>query len=225
MTHILVATPAYNGQVTIPYHRSMMKMVRLCESRGIQVGSHYTVSGTIGRARNSAVGAFMANECFTHLLTVDADMGWPPEAILRLLDADKDVVGCTYPKRQLHDQPCFVVGLEQGQTVDEHGFIQVIYVGGGFTLIKRETIAKMIDYYPWAEYEDEGVPDKVWDFFGEGPADNSKYQTDDVAFCRRVYEAGMDVWADVMMPLSHTGPVTFELGPMSQLMKTPGEQT
>jgi hypothetical protein len=42
----------------------------------------------------------------------------------------------------------------------------------------------------------------------------------DLAGARAVAtEAGLEVWADIALPLTHTGPVTFDLGPMARWLE------
>jgi hypothetical protein len=218
-THVLVATPSYDGKVVFDYVRSLLKMVRLADSRGIKTSFAPITGGSVSRGRNTATATLMAHDFFTHLLHIDADMGWPPEALLRLLNADKDIVGCTYPKRMLTERPQYIGGLEAG-ALAEDGFVRARYVGFGFTLVKREAIEKMIAFYPWASHKDEANPNEMWNLCPDGMnLDTGTYQSEDVQFCHLATEAGLEVWADIALPLTHTGPVTFDLGPMARWLE------
>jgi hypothetical protein len=217
--NILLATPAYGGTVTLPYLRSMIAMIVLCKDRGIQISTMITHSGFVSRSRNSAAAKLLSMPQFTHLLTVDADMGWHPETILRLLAADKPIVGCTYPARSLHNQPKFIGGVLPGATV-QGGFAKAEYVGCGFMLVKREVIQQMAAAFPERQHKDDTLEIPVWDLFPSGMLNERSEMcvTDDVGFCYLAKKAGYEVWADLMLPMSHTGQATFELGPMKDYL-------
>jgi hypothetical protein len=91
--------PCYGGQLTEGFFISMLKFMNAAN----QIGMSYTVDtmvneSLITRGRNSLVAKFL---CFeprsTHLVFVDADIGFEPEEIIKLCLADKDVIGGLYP--------------------------------------------------------------------------------------------------------------------------------
>jgi hypothetical protein len=217
VTQILAATPAYGGHLTIPYHRSFVAMTVDCGKRGISIATMITHSGFVSRARNSAAATVIARPEFTHLLTIDADMGWPTTLLPRLLEADKDIVGATYPRRALTDRPQFIAGIEEGAEVVD-GFAKALYVGCGFMLVKRETLVTLAMAYPARQHADDTLKIPVFDLFPSG-AMGGVCVTDDVGFCRLARSAGFEVWADLTTSLSHTGPVTFEVGPMTDYLE------
>ena len=212
MVQILAATPAYGGMITIDFHRSFVAMMNQCRQHGITLASMVTHSGFVSRARNAAAAKVIHDPTYTHLLTIDADMGWPAEAITRLLAFDKDIVGCTYPRRALMPTPQFIGGIEEGSVV-ENGFCRAIYVGCGFTLIKRRTLTHMAERFPERMHKDDTIAYPVWDLFPSGlDTSTGTAITDDVGFCRLAHSAGLEVWADVACELTHTGPHTFRYG-------------
>ena len=52
----------------------------------------------ITRARNKSLNKFMNTDC-SHLLFIDSDIEFQPEAVMDLLLFDKDVSCCVYPKK------------------------------------------------------------------------------------------------------------------------------
>jgi hypothetical protein len=54
----------------------------------------------------------MQDESFTHLLFVDADMGFSPSLIERMIAADKAVVGAIYPHRRFDLDKFYSLGHE-----------------------------------------------------------------------------------------------------------------
>jgi hypothetical protein len=51
----------------------------------------------VSRARNNLVAKAMTNPNMTHMLFIDNDITWDPDSILKLLIADKPLVGGIYP--------------------------------------------------------------------------------------------------------------------------------
>jgi hypothetical protein len=56
----------------------------------------------VSRARNNLVARAMADKQLTHILFIDADITWEPTSILKLLIADKPIVGGVYPLKHYH---------------------------------------------------------------------------------------------------------------------------
>lgn len=53
----------------------------------------------ITRARNTLVAQFITVPQATHLMFIDADIGFEPELVHRMLTFDEDVVGGMYRQR------------------------------------------------------------------------------------------------------------------------------
>ena len=56
----------------------------------------------VTRARNTLVANFLDDEHATHLLFVDADIGFSPTIIKRMLDFDHEVVCAPYPMKLIN---------------------------------------------------------------------------------------------------------------------------
>ena len=55
----------------------------------------------VGEARNALLTHWYDKSDSTHLLFVDADMGFEPQLIADMLALDKPIVGVIYTKRQI----------------------------------------------------------------------------------------------------------------------------
>ena len=124
---------------------------------------------------------FLENKEWTHLFWIDSDIGFSPEAALRLLQADYEIAAGVYPlKREEWPAEGLPAGMSQeafqakyqrytvnarplpGQesmhfTIQEDGFIEMSEAPTGFMLIKREVFEKMMAHYPELRY----VPDSI----------------------------------------------------------------
>ena len=55
----------------------------------------------VTRARNNLVAKCMANKQISHILFIDADVGFDVESIYKLIAHNKDIVGGIYPQENI----------------------------------------------------------------------------------------------------------------------------
>ncbi|CAN5580276.1 hypothetical protein BH10PSE5_BH10PSE5_22010 [soil metagenome] len=166
---IFLATPCYGGLAHIHFMRSVLNLQAACAARG--VGLTVELGGgdaLITRARAAMADKFLKSGA-SHLLFVDADIGFKPEQVFRLLDADRDLVGGVYPiksidwgkvrqavtegKRDLMAASVgyvvrFIPTPDSRVEVDDDGFGPVAYIGTGFMLIKRAVVEQVAAAHP-----------------------------------------------------------------------------
>lgn len=220
---VLLATPAYGGQVTEVYFQSVLRLMAVAHEAGLQIDV-LTIrnESLITRARNNIVATFLEGD-WTDLLFVDADIEFDPEHVLRLLESEHDVVATPYAMKGLdwdkvasaekfHKEASVisVVNILEGGRM-EHGFVQALDAGTGFMRIKRHVLEKMITMYPELTYTTDGVGQSGtrWALFDTMLA-HGRYLSEDYAFCRRWQQIGGEVWVDVDSPsLGHQGSYTY----------------
>jgi hypothetical protein len=237
--HLYIATPAFGGQVTIEYLKAVMALQGACEARGI--GCHVELledDRIIPRARARLAGRFLAHHDATHLLFVDADIGFAPENAFRLLAADKDIAAGVYPIKHLDWERIRAAALagaadlqaaslsyvvrflpNPGNAVEvEGGFAKVAYAGTGFLLIRREVVRRLAEGHPElaADLDGEGRTAMVFEPMIE--PETGEYLSEDYAFCRRWRDLGGEVWADIESPLTHVGHAAYS-GALVQALK------
>src|SRR5437016_1901789 len=98
---LLIATPCYGGLVTDHFLMSLLKLTRVLAARGIDFDFRTVSDSLITRARNHMASEFLHDESFSHLLFIDADLGFDPEAVPRYLGFAKDLVCGVYPLKRL----------------------------------------------------------------------------------------------------------------------------
>ena len=197
--HPLFITPAYGGQVTVPYTLSMMSCLNTLNLLGIK--SNYFIgssSSLVTRARNEMAVEFLANREFTHLFWVDADVGFSAESVLRFLRSDLDVVAGLYPIKRF-DWPVDIpdgttrlnaelfhrlalkypvnsdINSPEYRQPNQDGFMQVTEAPTGFMCIKRSVFDQMIKEYPNLQY----VPDSL-----------NNWKPERAALCYRFFAVG-----------------------------------
>lgn len=103
---LFIATPMYGGQCTGQYAKSLVQTVSRANELGIRMYVHMVFNESlIQRARNNCTQAFM-NSDYTHLMFIDADIGWNPDDLFLMLyesdpDSGKDVSCGPYPKKSI----------------------------------------------------------------------------------------------------------------------------
>jgi acyl-CoA synthetase (AMP-forming)/AMP-acid ligase II len=95
---LYILTPHYGGMCHVTYMRSLMKTQDRLRELGVELHIEFCNNDSlVSRARNNLVARAMSNTNMTHILFIDNDITWDPESILKLLLADKPVVGGIYP--------------------------------------------------------------------------------------------------------------------------------
>jgi hypothetical protein len=219
---ILIGTPVYDDQVLVPYHLAVTGLrERFRETRPeVRFESLLPGSTLITRARNALATIMLSEQRYTHLLFIDADMGFRPELIEKMLDFGEPLVGCIYPQRIRADPQPFVSGAdvfvrEDGGAPKVRGdFIQVLQAGTGIMLIRRDALELLSERFPklWSKkggngYAELGVEGRVFQIFepGQRPEDGF-YLSEDISFCRRwVNGCGGEVWACFNEAITHAG--------------------
>src|SRR6202034_4646602 len=91
---ITLGTRCSGGQVSWLYAVSLLKLQKAFTQRGWHI--NYLVQAgdaLVTRARQTIVSHFLENPSATHLLFIDADIGFEPDQVLRLLESGADVRG------------------------------------------------------------------------------------------------------------------------------------
>jgi len=232
--HVLIATPCYISAVSMNYVTSLYEFTYLAAEKRLQTTLRMHSESLITRGRNEIVAYFLENEQFTHLFWIDSDIAFTPDAALRLLLSDHDVVAGIYPMKNLN-WPTEGIAKPMGQdeftvrqaiypfnpighwdepviprlTADQ--FIEVAEAPTGFMAIKRQVFTRLIEAYPDLNYMPEG-PEKraksrfFWLFFDcMVDPESKRYLSEDYAFCKRWRDIGGTVFADFTSDLGHLG--------------------
>ena len=173
--NLLIGTPCFGGTVVCEYLSGLLGLL----ATGIKATCSVLVAESlVTRARNTIVATFLSNPSFTHLLFIDADIGFQSEAVLRLLDAGKPVVSAVYPRKTLDWEAIrriaphstggqdlqeksltYVVNVSEMAAHEtltvENGFLKVLDAPTGFMLIERRVFEILRDKYPELHYEDD----------------------------------------------------------------------
>ena len=219
---LFIATPAFGHQVTTNYANSLLKFVStphptLAVSSAIHMQSGMAL---VTQARNNCVSYFLNSGC-THFLFIDADIGFEPDAIYRLIEKDVPLCLTPYPVKGYgaNNQLQFIVHFPDKDNVriQKDGFAEITAGPTGFMMIKREVFEKLAEKYPERKTVNKQLVgnkvetmEKGWYTFFETAQDpENGYLGEDIAFCRLWTNIGGKIYADTQTPLTHFGSHAF----------------
>jgi hypothetical protein len=207
-----ICMPCYGGMLTESTFMSYIKWSNTCRQLGLDwTIETMTNESLISRTRNTLVAKFLNNPTSTHLMFVDADIGWEPWHLLVMLNADKDVIGGLYPMKTMPVK--WVVNGFEG--AKEEGPLQeVSKTGTGFMLIKRHVFEKLNRHPSVKTFaNDIGLPKELdphmKTYFDTAVREN-RYYSEDWTFCENWRDFGGEVWVDKRVLLKHTGTYVFD---------------
>ena len=247
--NILIAIPCFGGNVSNLTFHSILNTLRWLNDQGhnIRVETLPTES-LINRARNKFVTKFLDNKEFngTHLLFIDADIGFTLQNLLRVIEFNKEVVTCTYPVKGFYWQQ-LLDRIKENNNIDEQtmrdyllqfnvnlypntefkqGFARVKESATGFMMIKRNVFTTLMDKFPNLKYKPDlrtGIEnsENAFDFFPVGIYKEkdgvNRFLSEDYYFCRLAEECGFEIWTDLSTPITHLGSTEYHGMFMTQL--------
>lgn len=207
---ILFAMPCYDHRVTYETYKSTIELEWLLAAKGIPHG-HTARCGDqfIAKARCKLASEFLQDfPMATHLFFLDDDIGFPPEAVLKLIEADKDVIAGIYPKKS--DERDFPVELdydkETGELIEENGLFRAVGAPTGFMCIKRHVLEKLAkEAGVFSEMDADGKTRFHYAIFKTGFGDDGAFWGEDYIFCRNWRAMGGEVWIDPSIKFTHRG--------------------
>lgn len=188
---LFLATPMYGGQCAGMFAKSIADLSALCTNYGIHLQMYFLFNESlITRARNYCCDEFMRSQC-THLMFIDADIGFNPQDVLALLalsddDSEYDVIGGPYPKKCISwekikhavdkgvaDQNPNVLEKFVGdyvfnpkggqQTIALNKPVEVLEIGTGFMMLRKQTLKRFADAFPQYSYRPDHVRTEHFD--------------------------------------------------------------
>jgi len=221
-TRVHICMPCYGGQLTESTFMSYIKWSNTARQLGIDwTMETMTNESLISRARNTLTAKFLHNKESTHLMFIDADIGWEPWHLLVMLNRNVDVIGGLYPMKSLPIKWC-VNGFE-GAEEGPDGLQEVSKTGTGFLLIKRHVFEKL-DAHPATKpfMNDIGLPVELNPYmktYFDTAVRENRYYSEDWTFCENWRDLGGKVWVDKRVLLKHTGTYVFDYQAQDQLYK------
>jgi hypothetical protein len=243
----------YGGMNHGLYAKSCLDLQMLCAQYGIQVKFSFLFNESlITRARNYLVDEFLNRSDCTHLLFLDSDIHFNPQDVITMLALDKEVIGGPYPKKAIKWSAAKKAVLKNPdidpqlleRVVGDYVFnpvkgtthfsvtepLEVLEIGTGFMLIKREVFPKFEAAYPALKYKPDHVGQAHFDgsryihaYFDTviDPV-SERYLSEDYMFCQYWRNIGGSIWLCPWVVTSHIGTYHFR-GDMPAVANFVGE--
>jgi hypothetical protein len=244
--NLVVATPCFGGQISVVYAASLLRLQTLLRGyRNLNLKVLFKDGDAlITRARASLISQFLDDPGATHLLFIDADIGFDAEQVLRLIQSGADMAAAVYPIKRIdwdkvkttieaaRPNPAaaalqYVLEVDDPNAVTaKAGFVKVRYAGTGFLMIRRQALEQMCAHYPQLKFKRDHsldaaiASDNRFALFECMIAEDGTYLSEDFAFCKRWTDMGGEIWADLNSTLTHVGPMAFHGDLSSQFAAT-----
>lgn len=241
---LMVCTPMFGGQAYSSYISSVLDIKHWCMAKyRIPVEFMFICNQSlISAARNDLAATFLESNC-THMLFLDADVGFPGDQLGNMIAHNLDIAVGSYPKKAFNwDRVAEVVKMKPdispydlatvahdhaimalGDTFKFDRPVEVSHAGTGLMLIKREVFTKWREFHGDANrvYQFQGR--EMYDYFqiGVDPV-TQNYFSEDVYFCEKFREAGGKIWMLPWINTVHEGTYRFQGNiPMMSILTDP----
>lgn len=212
---IFIAMPCMMQTVNMSTLVSIYETTKMLQKYGIRNELKCVAASEIDELRNLFLTVWYDLTDHSHMLFVDADMGFPPDLIKDMIWFNRPLMGTIYAKRNAQKVSC-VGGIKADHddiSKVKDGFLPAEYVGGGVMLISRSVVTEMLEKLPQIA---AGLPSymtgpnelplkrflRAFDKIREEDMNLSE----DVSFCERWKRCGGEIWANVRYHISHIGP-------------------
>ena len=103
-TKILVAIPCYGNVMKTPFVISLMQLSQRLSQHQINLNILIIGDSLIPRVRNNFASVILHDPKYSHMLFLDCDIEFPPDANLHMLDLEKDIIGTAATRGSQLDQ-------------------------------------------------------------------------------------------------------------------------
>lgn len=232
--------PTYGGQMCSMTSKSLLDLQALFAQYQIPLRFSFLMNESlIPRARSYLCDEFVNRSDCTHMMFIDSDIAFNAQDVLAMLALDKEICGGPYNKKTIKwenikeailKNPSIpvnqleslvgdfvfnpVAGSNQFSVTEP---VEVMEVGTGFMMIRREVFEKFKEAYP----EQEVTPDHVGVANYDGSRNihyyfdciidpqTKRYLSEDYYFTQMCKKIGIKVWMAPWIALSHIGTYSF----------------
>ncbi len=179
---------------------SLLQTCELLKKESIDYHVYFSVfDSLVARSRNDLADKFLKSDC-THVLMIDADQGWEPEKVIKMLKLDKMFLTGAVPGRIKEETYAIKIYTNPDQTpkVNEEGLIRCKSNGVAFAMIKREVFETIRNIRKY--------PHDVYPYFQHYYGENGDHLGEDTFFVSH-WENVDEVWIYPDITFNH-GPIT-----------------
>jgi hypothetical protein len=204
MSKIYIAVPCYSQKIQLECAFSIIKLHETLRCMNVSVQmSGLTGESLLFIARNVLVREFMNSDC-THMLFIDDDIEFDALDIIKMLDANKGVIGGAYSTKNTSDPMLVSSSISHVEQYDQMPIVN--HVGTGLLLIQRHVFQHIYKTAKIKEINHNGSQLAL--FFNHMTSDGT-YMSEDYYFCNIWRECGGLVYLAKWTTTRHFGVVGF----------------
>jgi len=217
---VYVAMPCY-GDMKVETCVSLMDTFSALGGSGIECKFKSVKSSLVTHGRNLLTAGFL-NSGFDYMLFVDADVEFSPEAVMRMLVPEKDIICTPYRNKEDPWIDRYSVKFKDKNNIKilEWDLAEIEEGPAGLMLIHRRVFKRLMEKYPRLKINfDKVTREKMnkeigakedaiekymynfWDTSFEG----HQWKGEDLAFCNLVKGAGFNIYANLDSWTTHHG--------------------
>lgn len=212
MRKVYVAIPAYTGAITVETANCLMREIYHGLKEGIALVPEFVpYNPMIHYVRNALCRMFLESEC-TDIVFLDSDVGFAQGTLCKLVKHPVDIVGAVYPHRAdplsfpiryIPERAELVGGTEPGTEM----LLEVQGLPAGCLRISRYALNAIKAKFPANVYNDmTGL--LTYSYF-EFSKERGGFNGEDWHFCDVARDAGLKIWCDPEVDMTHTGTKVF----------------
>jgi hypothetical protein len=193
MQLVTIGIPTLNSRVTNQCAATLIGLMADAQNK-YSLNIIFVNNTYIHESRNDIVRqAKLTNS--THLLFLDSDMSVDGKGLSKLISHDKDIIGANYYKRNMNKESNVYLYNEKGDFVPMNvpetasDIFRCGGIGAGFLLINMNVFNKIKNPYFYFGYSIE----------------KQQYLGEDLAFCYKANQAGLEIWCDPSIKTKHVG--------------------
>lgn len=174
------------GHMLLPFAESLTELINESIANGLLVDLVIDTSKPLDTSRNNCVKKLLGNGA-DYIFFMDSDMTFPPDALLKLMKQDKDIITGIYCYKSLPHSPVIKILNEKEKRYarvweyPRDKLFKVDGCGAGCLLVKKSVFENLAS--PWFVWKNE--------------------ITEDFYFCRMATEKGYDIWVDGRIECGH----------------------
>lgn len=224
--HVFVGVVSRGVDMKQPFVLSMLRVPAVLRAADMRVTIVIQSGGSIQIARNRLVTSMLETDA-THLMMIDDDLEFLAEDIVRFVQHDRDVVAGAYATREINWMEVakalhfmrnprlytssiavhIAMPIER-VTSPAGGLVRANAIAGGFTLVRRYVLERMIERLPELRFWNH-ADGKHHSMLFDNSIDKDGYRSEDYTFSRRWIELGGDLWIDESARFSHVGAMSY----------------
>lgn len=189
---VLIGIPSHHGEIDEQTQRSLDALIRKSHQAGVGLVVSRAVGSLICRNRNEIVNKALEVKA-DYLLFIDSDMVFDDDALLRLLDLNRNIVSGLCVSKQPPFHPVAKRKNENGKYAVVDGLAEGRFysdldgVGAAFMLVNTDVFHKV--EAPWF-----AMPPYGKEVLGE-----------DFYFCQKAIDADFQICCDASLIIGHIG--------------------